>query len=325
MALSKNRKKFEEHQKKLIEANEKKGNGSNFNNPNQIKFEAGKTYRLRLLFDESEKRKDSPFVNKYVHGGKNAQGKWRTVTCPTTHGPNNYDKCPTCTHNNKLYNSWKETGMERDKELYDMYKRKFNGFALAFVVNDPTTTDNNGHAKYFRFSIRQKRWLEREIYGIVSSFVNDEEKEKESSDFDTVGFDAFDLDNGYDLIISVTKQGEYLNYDYKFARKATAIDCDIETLEAEIVEIDFDKNITSSSDEDLQNFYRTVVISSDEVDDIPTSENGGIESEDIPVDEIEDVNEKDNSDDSSEDSSDDDDVLGDDDIKSILDEINAEA
>lgn len=239
------------------------------------------------------------------------------VTCPTTHGPNNFDKCDTCTHNNKLYNSWKDTGMERDKTLYDMYKRKFNGFALCYVIVDGSTPENNGHAKYFRFSIRQHRWLQREIHGIVSSY--DDEQTDDS--FEKVGFDAFDLDKGYDLIISVSKQGDYLNYDYKFARKATAIKYNIETLEAEITEIDFDKNITSSTDEDLQNFYRTVVISSDEIDDIPRQDSG-VASEEIPVDDIKDVNEEMASDDSEDDSEDD--VLGDDDIASILDELNAD-
>ncbi|MCH6559549.1 hypothetical protein IH799_04230, partial [candidate division KSB1 bacterium] len=226
---------------------------------------------------------------------------------------------PTCTHNNKLYNSWKDTGMERDKTLYDMYKRKFNGFALCYVIADQSTPENNGHAKYFRFSIRQHRWLQREIHGIMSTYANDEEQTDDS--FEKVGFDAFDLDNGYDLIISVSKQGDYLNYDYKFARKATAIDCDIEALEAEITEIDFDINITSSTDEDAHNFYRTVVLSSDEIDDIPRQD--GVASEEIPVDDIKDVNEDDSSSDSSDDSSEDD-VLGDDDIASILNEINSE-
>ena len=209
--------------------------------------------------------------------------------------------------------------MEKDKTLYDMFKRKFNGFALGYVIEDQVTPENNGHVKYFRFSIRQKRWLDREIYGIVSTFKNDktEEDTGNSNNFDTVGFDAFELEKGFDLIIDVTKQGEFLNYDYKFARKASAIECNIEVLEAEILEIDFDKHITSSSDEDSLNFYRTVVLNSDEVDDIP--ESGRVEQEEISVEEpsgISDVNAEVSIEQS------DDDVLSADDLTSILDEIN---
>lgn len=324
MSLSKNRTKFEAHQKRLIEQNEKRGKSSNFNNPNQLKFEANKTYKVRLLFDESEKRKQgetyNPFVNKYVHGGKNAQGKWNTVTCPTTHGRAGFDTCPVCIHNNKLWKSWIDTGMERDKTLYDMYKRKFNGFALCYVINDPTTPENNSHVKYFRFSIRQHRWLQREIFGIIDNYNKSEEDKEVVGEEDITGYDAFELEAGYDLIITVTKQGEYLNYDYKFARKATAIDAeDFDVLEDEIVEVDFDRHITSSSDEDLQNFYRTVVMSSDDLDDISTKD-GGVEEESIDIDDLDDVNEtKDTSSDEA------DEILDDADIASILDEIEAES
>ncbi len=80
MALSKDKKRFDAHQKRLIEESEKKGTGSNFNNPNQIKFEAGKTYRVRLLNDLTDLRPDGEFIQKYVHSGKNAQGKWKMIT-----------------------------------------------------------------------------------------------------------------------------------------------------------------------------------------------------------------------------------------------------
>jgi hypothetical protein len=85
MALMRDRKKFEEHRQRKLEESEKSGQSSNFNNPNQVKFEAGKTYRFRLLFDESDKRINpktgdhDPFVSKWTHGGKNSEGKWRSI------------------------------------------------------------------------------------------------------------------------------------------------------------------------------------------------------------------------------------------------------
>lgn len=286
MALSRNKNAYEKYQQRAVAEAEKKGKGSNFNNPNQIKMEAGKTYRLRLLYDESDKR-TGPFVEKYVHGGKDAQGKWRSVTCPTTHKPGAYDECPVCTHNNKLYQSFQNTGMERDKELLDMYKRKFNGFALCYVVSDPTTPENNGHVKYFRFSIFQNKWLKKKIDGIIDTYkMSEDEIVAAQAALDPLQFDAFDPDNGYDLIISVGTQGKFLNYDYEFARNKTALKYDIEALEAEIADINFDSHITSSSAEDLNNFYRTVILDTEETDDISDD---GVSSESIDLDDLNDI------------------------------------
>jgi hypothetical protein len=285
MALMRDRKKFEEHRQRKLEMSEKKGQSSNFDNPNQLKFENGKTYRVRLLFDESDKRIDPktgdhvPFVSKYSHSGKNSEGKWRFVTCLTTSQPKAYDDCPICKHNKKLWNSYKETSSARDKALYDMYKRKFNGFALCYVISDPTNPENNGHVKYFRFSIIQNRWFERKIDGIVDTYgKTDEEIQTEKSNIDFVDYQAYDTENGFDLIITVGKQGEYLNYDYDFARTTSDIGVDIDQLEAEIAEVDFDRHVTSSTKEELENFYREVVLGTEELDDI--EETGDVITED---------------------------------------------
>ena len=297
MALQRNKNAYVQYQQQAIAEAEKKGKGSNFNNPFQIKMEAGKSYRLRLLFDESDKR-TGPFVEKYVHGGKDSQDKWRSVTCPTTHKPTAYSECPICTHNNKLYKSFESTGMERDKQLLDMYKRKFNGFALCYVVSDPTTPENNGHVRYFRFSIFQKKWLKRKIDGIIDTYkMTEEEIASANANLDPVGYQAFDLDNGYDLIVSVGTQGKFLSYDYDFARQATVAKnivtgdkYNIELLETELKEIDFDQHITSSSEEDLNNFYRTVILDSDETDEL--SPESGVAEESISVDDIKDINDE---------------------------------
>jgi hypothetical protein len=209
-----------------------------------------------------------------------------------------------------------------------MYKRKFNGFALAYVISDPTTPENNGHVKYFRFSIRQNGWFEREIWGSINTYgKTDEDIAEMKANLDPVGFDAFDTENGYDLIVTVTKQGEFLNYDYKFARQTSDIGCDIEQLEAEITEVDFDRHVTSSTMEELENFKRTVMLDSEELDEIGSGvANTDMAQERVDLSNLEDVaemKEEDVTPDVAVDmsSNEEDDVLSQDEISNLLDGI----
>jgi hypothetical protein len=266
MGINLNKSRFEDIKKAV-----KDRNTSSFDD-RHVKMEIGKTYKFRLiapglLEDDKTGNKMFPdipdyFIEKYVHSVKDASDKWKVVTCPTTHlAKSGFNKCPICKNNSDLYNS----GSAEDKELYKKFQRRFYGYALVYVVNDPTKPENKGKMKILQFGVNVNKFLNKQIFGIVSKAKGKEEgetdgKEKEDESADIVGFDAFQIENGYDLIIEVTQNGEWPKYDCSFARKATTITIDSEKLEAEVKALNFDKELTKSSDEELASFFNTYVL-----------------------------------------------------------------
>jgi hypothetical protein len=241
--------KFEQIKKKVEESQKKTGGWAN--DDRQIVWEAGKTYKFRLLFYNNENTDfDGPFVEKWTHGARDAEGKWKIITCPTTHfAKSGFDKCPVCTINNKLYNS----KVDSDYELYKQFRRKFNGYAVVYVVQDQQTPENEGHVKMIRFGTDIHRVLKERIYGVQQG---DQELDEELY----VGFDAFSLEDGKNLIIRVSKKGDWLNYDVQFSGTKTAVEIDPQQLEAELKEMKFGEDIREESEEKLKEFYDACVL-----------------------------------------------------------------
>lgn len=249
MALVTNMEKIAAIKKKMVENQAKKG-GSGFNDDRLIQWEAGKTYKFRLLFYKNDNTEfDSPFITKWLHGARNADGKYKMITCPTTfYEKSGFDKCPVCKINNKLYHS----KVESDYELYKKFRRKFNGYALVYVVQDKQNPDNEGHAKIIRFGIDIWRALKSKL-GIE---VSEDTDPDDIYDFGEV----FSLDEGYDLVVRVSKKGDWLDYEVDFSKKKTALKFDADALEAELVELKFGEDIREESEERLQEFYDTCVL-----------------------------------------------------------------
>lgn len=255
MGLMINTEKFDTYRKKLEESQKQT---SSFNAENYIDFKPGNTFKFRLIyFENPDSSREGPFIEKWVHSVKE-ENKWFGITCPTTQFPKTgFEKCPICTNNSKLWASELKT----DKALYDKFKRRFNGYALVYVVNDPVKPTNNNHVKIMRFGITIHNWLNKEIFGIISSKKRkNDEAVAEEVDTEPVGFDAFKLKDGYDLFITVTEKGEYNDYDCKFSRKATSIETDEAALEAEIKALNFDRELTSSTPEEISSFFNRFVL-----------------------------------------------------------------
>jgi hypothetical protein len=253
MPIMKDIKIFDQMKNKVQEQNTKRSGG--FNDERFIKFEPGNTYRFRLLYytDDSSDR-ELPFISKYTHFVKDeTDNKWKGVTCPTTKFPKTgFDKCPLCTNNSKLWSS----GLDSDKELYKKFRRKFNGYALVYVVHDPLTSDNNGTVKIMRFGVMIDRWLKKEIFGASSG--RDDEAEDVMSD--PIGSLAFATEDGHDLIVECTKKGDWNEYACKFARSATTIEIDDDDLEAQCKELNFDSEHKVSTEQELQDFFNKHVL-----------------------------------------------------------------
>jgi len=253
------KKLFETYKKEL----EKKlsAPSSRETDPRFINFVADKTYRVRLLFFlDPNSGRSGPFIEKWIHSywdAENKKSSW--VTCPTSSylkGKAGFNACPICTNNSKLWADHKKNASLVAKKLYDTFKRRFHGFAMAYVINDPQTPDNNGKVKLFKYGSKIHDFLQSEIFGQGEEAVSD-----------PVGSEAFDLENGYDLIIAVTKnvtsEGTFNQYALKFAREKTSINCDKKKLEEEIAAIGYDKDFyTLSSDEALLKYYQDFVLSS---------------------------------------------------------------
>lgn len=266
MALTISKSAFEDLSKKVRESKKSKGR-----NENIISMEIGNTYRMRLLFytDEVNDIK-SPFLKHYTHSVQEDDGdetkRWATVTCPTTFmGQNGFKVCPVCTNNSELFNS----GDANDREIYKKFKRKFYGYCLVWVVNDPTTPANNNTVKILRYGDNIDKFLNKQIFNIDPP-VKKSNKGKEATapeevninddSGDIVGFDAFKLEDGYDLIITVTQNGEWPAYGCSFARKATSINADTAKLEAETKSMGFEKLIIKTPEANLEAFFKKYVL-----------------------------------------------------------------
>lgn len=126
-----------------------------------LKFEAGKTYNLRLVPNLSTPKKS--IFHYYHHSWKSlSTDKFVTAICPTTYG----ETCPICSQAIKVFRS----GSPEEKEKNTLINRKENWLANAYVLTDPTNAENVGKVKIFRFG--------REIDKIITSAIDGEDAEE---------------------------------------------------------------------------------------------------------------------------------------------------
>lgn len=267
--------------RKQIEEREQRETSGSFIDPRFIAFKPGNTYRFRLLFylDEQNPARKEPFIYQYVHSFWEADTKRKGhVVCPTSaylKGKAGFNTCPVCVNNSRLFKDWKETHSKTSRALYDLFKRKYSGYGLAFVISDPSNAENNNKAKLFRFGSEITTFLKREIFGIIEK-KNGSDGEGSvdaavDAGLDPVGSAAFDLEAGYDLIITVTSKVDpedptrkYNNYSCKFAREKSNVKMDAAKLEAEIKALNFDKDFyTQSTQEEINTFFREFVMDDD--------------------------------------------------------------
>lgn len=262
MSLVENKKLFNSYKKKLEEKLEKP-DYSKEEDPRKINWKPDNTYRFRLLFYlDNKSNRQGPFIDKYIHNYWNSDTKESDrVTCPTSlylEGNLGFKNCPICNNNSNLWKEYKN-GSQTAYELYKQHKRRFYGFALVYVVNDPVNSENNGKVRIMPYGITIQKFLESEVFG-------------QGDAADPVGSDAFNLEEGYDLIIQVEKNqtdaGNFNKYNPKFAREKTSINIDTETIEKEIKELKFDEDFYSvSSKEELLKFYQDYVLDQNEDDE----------------------------------------------------------
>jgi len=140
--------------KKALE-NTKTKQGGVFKNILQLAAPA--TYIVRLV--PNVKKPEETFLHYFHHGWKSIKtGQFGSITSPSTWG----ERCPV----SELYFSILRDGTEDEKKrAKDLIRRKENWLVNVYVVNDPTTPENNGTVKVLRFGRQLNKIIESAISG----------------------------------------------------------------------------------------------------------------------------------------------------------------
>lgn len=245
----------EEKQKKEAAA------AKDYNNPDFINMRQGNAYEFRLMFWTSGVPGDRvvPIIEKTVHAVKADDGQYHEITCPSTDylmGRSGYKACPICNELSKLWDE-SQKGSAAAKIAYDKYKRKFKGYAVVYVINDPTTPENNGTFKILYVNAIINNFLREEIKGIDKKGIKIEGARP-------IGFKAYDPSaNGKNLLISVTKDGEYNKYTCKFVDPepdTAEINASFDILAEAFDKLKFDEYYTPYDPDAVQRFYEDVYL-----------------------------------------------------------------
>lgn len=173
-----------------------KGDKQSVDYSNILKFEIGKTYKLRLM----------PYVDDpsetffhYIEFGwtSKATDNYVSAISPSTAG----EPCPISEVWRKGFQNKLNTSGIRRREQW---------MVNVYVVDDPSHPENNGTVKIFRYGKQIDKIIQQALQGDLS---------------DELGKSIFDLSsNGYDFIVRCEKQQEFPNYsNSSFARRASAL------------------------------------------------------------------------------------------------------
>lgn len=230
-----------------------------------LKMNIGSTYRLRLLYLPTAKR-TSPFIENLVHRYYDPMTKeYIRAVCPTSShllGSAGYDKCPVCKVLSELWKRSQE-GDKLAEELYRAARRSDENYAVVYVVKD-SSVDNpqTGKIKILKYGFEISKFLNAECLGIASR------GQPEIDPDEIVGFEAFDLSAGRDLVIKVGKKDvriggksvTFPEYETSFSRTLSEVDVDIDNLPHIFKELRFDEDFFVDADEDaLLNYYNRVI------------------------------------------------------------------
>lgn len=178
-----------------------------------LKFEAGKSYLLRIVPNVNEPRRT---LFHYYHHSWNSlsTNKFVSVTCPSTFG----ESCPICNQAIKTYRS----GSSEEKEKNKLISRKENWLANVYVVTDPTNSDNVGKVKILRYG--------RELAKIITEAMEGEDSQE-------YGVKIFDILNGCSLRVKCEARGnspvskQFVTYGAsKFVSPSTLDDLDADSV-----------------------------------------------------------------------------------------------
>lgn len=223
----------------------------------------GRRYRVRLLFSPTEKR-SGPFIETKIHRNYNPNlRKYTKVLCPSSdylEGYEGYKMCPVCQAAGKFYEK-SQLGDANAQKMYNSIKRITENYAVVYVVQDSLEGEGNvaGKIKILKYGFDIQKVFDRFVMG------KPVKGEPEIDPEEVIGYDAFDLENGRDLIISVgsKKVGAqvYPEYNASFSGKYSSVPLTEEEVADAVKKLRFDEDFFVDYDMNAINaFYKEIVL-----------------------------------------------------------------
>ena len=165
------------------------------------------TYKALIRFVPNPENPRKSIVRKYVHWLTDPAGNGRLVDSPASVG----EKCPI----QDAFFRLRKSDSAVDRKMSEKLKRREQFYSLIKVIKDPQRPDLEGQYMIFKYGYKIKEKIDEEL--------------KPSFGESTQVFDLFEGKN-FELII--TRQGEYNNYDKsKFSASKSAIAIGAEPVE----------------------------------------------------------------------------------------------
>lgn len=172
----------------------------------------------------------APTVKLLSHGFQE-KGRWFIEDCPASIGK----ECPVCEKAMEVY-----AGVPQGVKIKNPYYKKTKFIACILVVKDPGKPENNGKIKLYAFGKK----------------INDKIMTAVAPDSDLVdAINVFDMWEGANFHIRVTKQQDWPNYDTSSFKEVSPIakkDSEIEKIYEQIISLDeFEEEKRFKSYDDL--------------------------------------------------------------------------
>jgi len=157
------------------------------------------TYKALIRFVPNPANPRNSLVKKYVHWLKDAGGEGKLVDSPSSIG----DKCPIADAFFKL----RKSDSAVDRKMSEQLKRREQYYALVKVIKDPQFPEFEGTYKIFKFGYKIKEKIDEELKPAFGEPTQ-----------------VFDLFEGKNFELIITRQNDYNNYDKsKFSPSKSAI------------------------------------------------------------------------------------------------------
>lgn len=157
------------------------------------------TYKALIRFVPNPENPRKSLIQKYVHWLTNSSGEGKLIDSPSSIG----EKCPIA----DVFWKLRKSDSAVDRKASDKLKRRQQYYALVKIIKDPQNPDLDGTYKVFKFGYKIKEKIDAEL----------------KPDFGEPT-QVFDLFEGKNFELVITRQGEYNNYDKsKFSSSQSAI------------------------------------------------------------------------------------------------------
>jgi len=157
------------------------------------------TYKALIRFVPNPENPRKSLVQKYVHWLTNSSGDGKLVDSPQTIG----EHCPIA----DVFWKLRKSDSAVDRKSSEKLKRRQQYYSLIKIIKDPQNPEMEGTYKVFKFGYKIKEKIDSEL----------------KPDFGEPT-QVFDLFEGKNFELVITRQGEYNNYDKsKFSSSKNAI------------------------------------------------------------------------------------------------------